>query len=259
MTDRVTIDIRDGVADVRLNRPDKLNAFDIAMFIEVAAAIDGLATNTDVRCIVLSGLGRAFCVGIDLEFLSSGQTADLLPRYRGDANLFQYAAYGWRTLPQPVLVAIHGFAFGAGFQVMLGGDIRIAAPDAQFSIMEARWGLVADMGGYALMRDLVRTDVARELSFSARRVEGSEALSLGLVTRIANDPHAAAMSMARAIAVHPAEAVTANKRLHNLAASAGVGDILLQESIEQAALLASSAHRTILADALKAAAKPKAP
>ena len=249
MTDRVTIKVCEGIADVRLNRPDKLNAFDMAMFTGVAAAIDALATNSEVCCIVLSGTGRAFCVGIDLDLLNSGTTGDLRPRYRGDANLFQYAAYGWRMLPQPVIVAVHGFAFGAGLQMMLGGDIRICTPDAQLSVMEARWGLVPDMAGYVLMRDLVRTDVARELSFSARRVEGNEALSLGLVTRVADDPFAAAMAMARAITAHPACALTASKRLHNLASVGTPDTILRQESLEQEALLASPEHSARVAAA----------
>jgi enoyl-CoA hydratase/carnithine racemase len=132
MTDRVMIEVRDGVAYARLDRPDKLNAFDMAMFTGVAAAIDELATNPDVRCIVLSGVGRAFCVGIDLDFLSSGGTGDLLPRYRGNANLFRYAVYGWRMLPQPVIVAVRGLAFGAGFQMMLAATFASVRPMRSF-------------------------------------------------------------------------------------------------------------------------------
>lgn len=255
--DRVTLDLHDGIAEVRINRPDKLNAFDMPMFEGLAAVIDGLGAMREVRCVVLSGAGRAFSVGIDLELLASGGVADLVPRHRGDANLFQYVACGWRSLPQPVIVAVHGFAFGAGFQIMLGGDIRVSAPDAQFSIMEARWGLVPDMGGFALLRGLVRPDVARELTYSARKIDGLEAQRLGLVTRVAEDPLTASMNLARRIVAHPPEAVAACKRLHNLAESEDVATVLMEESVEQAVLLSSDAHRTLLEGALSSTAKPR--
>ena len=89
----------------------------------------------------------------------------------------------WREIPVPVIAAVHGVAFGAGFQLSLGADMRFVAPDAQLSVMEIKWGLVPDMAGILLMRGLVRDDVARELIFSGRIFNGQEALRLGLATR----------------------------------------------------------------------------
>lgn len=248
--ERLTIAIADGVADVRLARPDKLNACDGAMFDALCAAIGRIATLGEVRCVVLSGEGRAFCAGLDLEsFVAGSALADLMARTHGAANRVQQAAWGWRTLPQPVIAAVHGVAFGAGFQIMLAADIRIAAPQAELAMMEARWGLVPDMGGIALLRDLVRDDVAREIIYTARRFDGEEAARLGIVTRTAADPRADALALARAIAANSPAAIRAAKRLCNLAADTPADAILLAESAEQQALLGSPGHRETIAAA----------
>jgi enoyl-CoA hydratase/carnithine racemase len=248
---RVTIEVTDGIADVRFNRADKLNALDTAQFEAIAAAIDQLAAMKGVRCVVLSGEGRGFCAGIDLENLAGNPAPNPLEtRTHGIANIFQHVAWGLRELPMPVIAAVHGFALGGGFQIMLGADIRIAVPDTQFSIMEARWGICPDMGGIALLRGLVRDDVARELTYTARKFDGAEALQLGVVTRLANDPYLAAMAMAQTIAGQSPAAIRADKRLFNLAldGAANAEAILLAEAHEQTALLKSSGHReTIMA------------
>ena len=163
MDSRVEVTVEGGVAEVRLRRPDKMNALDIAMFHAIADAADALAARTDVRCVVLSGEGRGFCAGIDLAALAtSPELKNLLPRSHGEANLFQHIAWGWRQLPVPVIAAVQGVAFGAGCQLMLGADLRIASPTADISLMEMRWGMVPDVAGFALLRGLVR-DVGRAL------------------------------------------------------------------------------------------------
>jgi len=241
---RVTLTLADGVADVRFNRAEKLNALDGAQFTAIAEMIDTLAAMKGVRCVVLSGEGRGFCAGIDLEHLAGNPApASLETRTHGDANLFQHVAWGWRTLPMPVIAAVHGFALGGGFQIMLGADVRIAAPDTRFSIMEARWGICPDMGGIALLRGLVRDDVARELTYSARTFVGHEAAQLGVVTRLADDPHAEAMALARAIAAQSPLAMRADKRLFNAALDADAPAILLAEAREQSALITSAGHK----------------
>ena len=191
MSARVQISLDGGVADVRLSRPEKINALDGAMFEGIVDAIATLGADPRVRCVVLSGQGRGFCVGVDLDSLSSNPALrDLRPRTHGVANVFQQAAWGWRSLAVPVIAAVHGFAFGGGFQIMLGADIRIASADARLSMMEVRWGLAPDVAGIALLRGLVRDDIARDITFTARVFTGEEAASLGLVTRLADDPHA---------------------------------------------------------------------
>ena len=247
--DRVAVRVNGAVAEVTLNRPDKLNALDDEMFKALASAAADLAGRREVRAVVLSGSGRAFCAGIDLAKL--GADADgragadglaaamgsLEDRTHGIANLFQQAAWGWRDLPVPVIAGIHGVAFGGGLQIALGADIRIVAPDARLAVMEARWGLVPDMGGIALLRGLVRDDVARELTYTARQVSGTEAVALGLATRTADDPRAAALELATQIAAGSPRALRAAKRLFAASRDAGAAAILLAESREQQDLL----------------------
>jgi enoyl-CoA hydratase/carnithine racemase len=249
MSELVKIELDKGVADVRLARPEKLNALDPAMFEAIAGAIARLGDLPGLRCVVLSGEGKGFCAGIDLGSLAGPALLDVRARSHGEANIFQHVAWGWRKLAVPVIAAVHGVAFGAGFQIMLGADIRIAAPDTQFSMMEARWGLVPDMAGIALLRGLVRDDVARDIIFTARKFGGEEAAKLGLVTRLDADPHAAALALAAQIAATSPPAIRAAKRLLNIDANASPAEILLAEAVEQEAMLASAAHKETLAAA----------
>ncbi|WP_404335458.1 crotonase/enoyl-CoA hydratase family protein [Sphingomonas sp. MMS12-HWE2-04] len=233
---RVTIAIAEGVADVRLARPDKLNALDPAMFAGIIDAIATLAAAPGLRAVVLSGEGRGFCAGLDMASMASaGSGIDLAARTHGPANDFQQVAWGWRTLAVPVIAALHGVAFGGGLQIASGADIRIAAPGTRLSVMEIKWGIVPDMAGYALWRGSVRDDALRELAYTAREFDAEEGRALGFVTRIADDPHAEAMALAQAIAGRNPHAIRAAKRLANLEGDAG--GILTAESEEQAALL----------------------
>jgi enoyl-CoA hydratase/carnithine racemase len=235
---RVTIEVEGGVADVRLARADKLNALDPAMFAELIEAIARLEAMPGLRAVVLSGEGRGFCAGLDMASMAAGGSgSDLTARTHGIANAFQQVAWGWRTLPVPVIAALHGVAFGGGLQIASGADVRIAAPDAQLSVMELKWGIVPDMGGFALWRGTVRDDVLRELVYTARAFGAEEARALGFVTRIAQDPHAEATALARAIAGRSPHAVRAAKRLANCEGDAAA--LLAAESAEQAALLGS--------------------
>jgi enoyl-CoA hydratase/carnithine racemase len=253
--ERVSISVKDGIADVRLNRPDKLNALDSAMFEAISEASGTVAARGDVRAVVLSGNGRGFCAGIDLSLLSTGLTGSITERTHGIANLWQHAAWGWRELAVPVIAAVHGVAFGGGLQIMLGADIRIVAPDARLSVMESRWALVPDVAGIALLRGLVRDDVARELTYTARQFSGTEAAALGLATRTSGDPHAEAMELAARIAAVSPRAVRAAKRLFTLAQDAGAADILAAESRESHELL----HGPDIAEAVAAQAQQRAP
>ncbi|WP_375429136.1 crotonase/enoyl-CoA hydratase family protein [uncultured Sphingomonas sp.] len=234
MNDRVTIAVSDGVADVRLNRADKMNALDPAMFDGIVDAIDRLAAMPHVRVAVLSGEGRAFCAGLDMASMAGGGSMlDLASRDWGPANKAQQVSWGWRTLPMPVIAAVHGVAFGGGFQIMSGADIRIAAPATRFAIRESYWGLVPDMAGVALWRTLARDDVLRELTYTAREFEAAEAERLGFVTRMADDPLAAAMALAREIAARNPHATRGAKRLYNLAADGDAAAVLDAETVEQ--------------------------
>ena len=233
MTDRVTTTITNQIADVRLNRADKMNAIDPAMFTEVGAAIDALADRKDVRCVVLSGEGKAFCAGLDMASMAAGGSGTSAERNDQGSILPQHVTWGWRNLPMPVIAAVHGVAFGGGFQIMSGADIRIAAPGTRFAIRETYWGLVPDMAGFAIWRGLVRDDVLRELVYTAREFDADEALHHGFITRIADDPHAAAMEMATAIAAHSPHAIRGAKRLCNIAHDTDPRAMLEAETREQ--------------------------
>ena len=240
MQDRVTIAVADGVADVRLARPDKLNALDPAMFAAIAEAIERLQGMREVRCAVLSGEGRGFCAGLDMASMAAGGSGlDLASRSHGPANLAQHVAWGWRTLPMPVVAAVHGVALGGGFQIMSGADIRLVHPATRLSIRELHWGIVPDMAGVALWRGTARDDVLRELTYTAREFDGAAALAHGFATRLADDPLAEALALAREIAGRNPHAVRAAKRLFNTAADADAAAILQAESDEQRGLLRS--------------------
>lgn len=237
MNDRVSITVTDQIADVRLTRADKMNAIDPAMFAGIGQAIDELAGMSDVRCVVLSGEGRAFCAGLDMASMQAGGSGTGRERNDQGSILPQHVTWGWRNLPMPVIAAVHGVAFGGGFQIMSGADIRIAAPGSRFAIRESYWGLVPDMAGFPIWRGLVRDDVLRELAFTAREFDADEALGHGFVTRIADDPHAAAMELARAIAGRSPHAIRGIKRLCNMAHDADPRAMLEAETLEQMAVI----------------------
>lgn len=240
--ERVTSTVTDGVADVRLTRPDKHNALDPAMFIALDEAAAGLASRNDVRAVVLSGDGPSFCSGLDFAGMASGEIGieDLLPAEPGEvANIFQRVAYAWQRLPMPTIAALQGACFGGGAQIALGADLRIAAPDTRISIMEIRYGLVPDMGATQVLPMLVRLDVAKELTFTGRIVEASEAAELGLLTRIDGDPRTAALALAREIAAKSPHAIRAAKQLLNDAYRGRSEEVLALEAELQRELIGS--------------------
>lgn len=229
MSDRVVYTVEDGVADVRLNRPEKMNALDPAMFAALVDVGEELKADRRVRAVVLSGEGRSFCAGLDFSsFQAMAGQGDLggaggLRRGRITAP-GQQAVYVWTELPAPVIAAVHGHALGGGFQLALGADLRIVAPDAQLSVLEIRWGLVPDMTGTQVLPRLVGLDVAKELTFTGRMVSGLEAHQLGLATRVSDEPREDALALAYEIAAKSPQAVRGAKELLDLA-----GHVSLEE------------------------------
>ena len=247
MTERVTIAIVDGVADVKLNRPEKMNALDGAMFQAIADAAATIRADTSVRAVVLSGEGRGFCAGLDImSFMGAGSdpdvepsSFDLLGRRDGIANLAQQVAYGWTDLPVPVIAAVHGPALGGGIQIALGADIRIVAPDAKLSVLEIRWGLLPDMTGVQSLVRLVGLDVAKELAYTGRFLSGTEAVELGVATRVAEDPYAAAHELAREIAGKNPHAIRGMKELFNAAGTRPLEESFREETRLMSGLIGS--------------------
>jgi enoyl-CoA hydratase/carnithine racemase len=222
-------------------RGAKHNGLDWRMFVALNEAIDDLSGRDDVSAVVLRGEGPSFCAGLDIASFAEGN-GDLggagLERADGEAaNFAQRVAYGWRELEVPVIAALRGACLGGGLQIALGADIRIAAPDVHLSVMEIVHGLIPDMSITQTLPRLVRDDVARELVFTGRRVEATEALELGLVTRIAADPEAEARALAATIAERRPEAVRRAKRLLNQAPSLTPAEALALETQLQRELM----------------------
>ena len=256
MTDIVTCTITDGVADVRLNRPDKLNAVNPAMFGALGDMGDRLKADNSLRAVVLSGEGRGFCSGLDFSAFQAmaGQSDDSFPPSdkgegariprggvgdEGIVNGGQYAAWVWYELPVPVIAAIRGPALGAGFQIALACDFRFVTPDAKLSALEMRWGLIPDMTGTQMLPRLVGLDVARELVYTGRMVSGEEAVQLGLATRVADDPFEEAMAFARELAGKSPHALRGAKRLLSMAGVAPLVDGFAAEARTMGSLIGS--------------------
>jgi enoyl-CoA hydratase/carnithine racemase len=249
MSDRVSVSVEKGVADVRLARPEKLNALDLPMFEALAAAGRALADERGLRAVVLSGEGRAFCAGIDVSAFGAvagggGNGPGLLDLYEGGpATRAQQAAWIWTQLPVPVIAAVHGVCFGGGLQIALAADLRLVAPDARLSVMEIQWGLVPDMSGTQTLRRLVRLDVAKELAFTGREVSGEEAVALGLATRCCEEPRRAALELAREIAGRSPGAIRAGKRLLDASGLVSVEEGLALEAKLQRGLIGGAEQR----------------
>ncbi len=234
MSERVTISVENHIADVRFNRPEKMNALDPEQIDAIIDATDKLAEMKDVRAIVLSGNGKGFCAGLDMSsFTKSSTTGSLTDRPYGNANKYQHVVLQWRRLAAPVIVAIHGACVGGGLQFASAADVRIATPDSKLSIMEMRWGLIPDMGSYTTWRSFVRDDILRELTYTNRIFSGEEGKELGFVSHLADDPHAKAMELAAEIAGKNPDAIKAAKRLMNQLPDMNEDEILMMESVEQ--------------------------
>ena len=258
MGSTVAVEIDAHIANVTLNRPAKKNAVSLEMFAELGEIGDRIAADPAVRAVILSGAGDSFCAGIDTAiFAGNGQGIDaaaMAPQTPSPANLFQRAAYVWREVPVPVICAIRGVAYGAGLQIALGADIRYAAPDARFSIMEAKWGLIPDMAISVTARAVVPLDRLKELAYTARTVAAAAAQDLGLITAVHDDPLAAARKTAHEIVSRSPSAVRSMKQLFGAGWLATEAESLALEARLQAALLGAEHQReSVLANIEKRA------
>ncbi|MGQ0622089.1 MAG: crotonase/enoyl-CoA hydratase family protein [Panacagrimonas sp.] len=260
--DRVVCDIREDLAWVRLARPEKHNGMDFDMLQAVIAAARSLRRKREVRAVILHGEGPSFCAGLDFKTVLSKPVkaaAGYAKLWKPTRNDFQAWSMSWRELPMPVIAAIHGNCFGAGIQLALGADIRIATPDAKLSVMESKWGLIPDMGGAALLRELLPIDVAKELVFTGRTLSGTEAHVLGLVTRLDDDPLAAAERLAMEIATRSPDAVAAGKFLLQESWTADEPAALSSERKWQRRLMAHANQRIAVTNNLRREIQPYKP
>jgi enoyl-CoA hydratase/carnithine racemase len=244
--DRVTISVVDGIADVKMNRADKRNALDNAMFTSLNAAGEYLKKLDGLRVVVLSGDGASFCAGLDFSSFAqmaeagakanaadnkadnkAGEKPDMNAGVMVDGritHMAQQVCWVWQEVPVPVIAAVHGHALGGGIQIALGADIRIVHPDTQLSVREVHWGLIPDMTGTLMLSRLVRPDIVKNLVFTARVFSGHEAHEMGIATQLSQNVHADAMTMAREIAGRSPEAVRGAKKLINLLANSGAAE-----------------------------------
>lgn len=254
---RVSVTFENHIAHVRLTRADKMNALDQAMIDAIIDAGEQVIAS-DARAVVLSGDGKAFCAGIDISGLSAMIGKDpaelIMPRTHGagadgkhTTNQWQEVAMIWTRVRVPVIAALHGAVYGAGLQLALGADIRIAAPDARLAVMEMKWGIVPDMGGMVLLPRLVRSDVLRRLTYTAEQIDAEQAERWGLITQIADDPLAAAVALATQIAGKSPSAIRAAKSLIALAETAPAQTVLDAESRFQAELIGKPHQMEVIA------------
>ncbi|WP_187432078.1 Short-chain-enoyl-CoA hydratase [Roseobacter fucihabitans] len=248
----ITVNVADHIAHVQLNRPEKRNALDQQMFDDLIAAGAEVA-QSGARAAVLSGAGESFCAGIDIASLGAmvGQDMEalILPRTHGGGttNKWQEAAMIWHRLEIPVIAALQGAVYGAGLQIALAADMRIAAPDTKLAVMEMKWGIIPDMGGMVLLPALVRSDVMRRLIYTATPVDAAQGEAWGLVSEIADDPLAVAFALAHEIAGKSPKAIRAAKALANIAQSGDVDTVLMAEARAQAGLLGQAEQMEVIA------------
>jgi enoyl-CoA hydratase/carnithine racemase len=244
MSDRVTINVDEhGVADVRMNRPEKRNALDTAMFTGLRDAGEELKRMPNVRVVVLSGEGASFCAGLDFSSFNAMASGERVggsepaaadespstPTTGGITHLGQQVAWVWQELAVPVIAAVHGHALGGGIQIALGADIRFVHPATQMSVREVHWGLVPDMTGTLFLARLCGVDVAKELTFTARIFSGTEAGELGVATHVTETPREDALALAAEIAGRSPEAVRGAKALFNRLANEGAAEQFAEE------------------------------
>ena len=251
---RVTVTIADGIADVRFNRPEKRNALDREQFASIHEAGEALKTAEGVRAIVLSGEGASFCAGLDLSMFGPLDATPLEARgnprqmtENGITHLGQHVSWVWREQRVPVIAAIHGHALGGGFQIALGADIRIVHPDTKLSVRELYWGLIPDMTGTFVLSRLVRDDIARELTYTARVFDGREAFELGIATHLSDEPLAMAIEIAKQIAASSPDAIRAAKALFDRLFTDDAGSQFDEERRAIGRLIGSSNQREAVA------------
>ena len=216
--DCVSLRIEGDVAFVALNRVEKRNALDMAMFRAIDKVSRELRNNREIRAVIVQGNGEDFCSGLDIKSVLKEKSSalTLLAKWLpGKANLAQRVSYNWRKIPVPVIMVIHGRCWGGGMQIALGADFRFATPDASFSIMEGKWGLIPDMGGNLALRELVSKDIALKLTMTAEVITAQTALDYGLITEVSDEPLQVALQLAGQITDRSPDAVAAVKKLYH--------------------------------------------
>lgn len=252
-TARVLLEVKNQIAYVSLNRPDKHNGLDRQMFIELVATAKQIRKDRTIRCVIMKGEGPSFCAGLD--FAAVSKTPTMIPKFFAKLpwskdNMFQRVAHIWRDLPVPVIAAIHGNCFGGGMQIILACDYRIATPDANLSILEMKWGLIPDMSGMVTLSRLTRIDIAQELTMTGRFFSGLEGAEYGIISKVSDAPLVEADALARVICEKSPDAVAATKYLFKKTWKKDTRSALLWERLTQLRLLGRKNQRIAMANGL---------
>lgn len=242
----ITLTEANDILTVTLNRPEKKNAMSFEMMKELIHLAKGLKKDRQTRVVILNGAGDTFCAGIDLGDLNDPKNAAMAmyELVKPTQSIFQKVCLIWREVPMPVISVTHGYCIGAGMQLALGCDFRISAAECQFSIMEAKWGLVPDMGLTQSALHLLPVDTLKELTMTARLISADEAQQLHLVTHVDDEPYQRAQALAEEIATRSPDAVLASKRVINRMTQQGCG-ALYQEKMWQLKLMAGGKNRKL--------------
>ncbi len=262
MGNRITREDESGIVTVTLNRPEKMNGLDLEMVHELCEMGRRLRGDKSVRVVILRGAGPCFCAGLDFAKVTKQPAgimrAFLKPIWR-DRNAFQQCCWVWRELPVPVIAAVHGHCYGGGLQIALAADFRFARADAQLSVMEIKWGLIPDLTGTKTLSELVPMDIAKELTMTGRVISGTEAQALGLVTRLAEDPLAAAQELAAELVQKSPDALAGIKKVFHENRTADESAALANErSIQARILMGQNQRRAMQAGLRKQPAKFRA-
>jgi enoyl-CoA hydratase/carnithine racemase len=245
--DRVVVEIRDQIAYATLNRPDKYNGLDFPMFHALVDAAKRIEKDRDVRVVVLQGAGKAFCAGLDFAAFGQESTASQARAFAkipgSETNLFQEACWAWRRLPVPVIAVTHGYCYGGGLQLALAADFRYSTPDCEFSVMEAKWGLIPDMTGSVTLRELIPMDLAKRLTMTAEVFAGTKAREYGLVTEVSDQPLKDAETLAAELITRSPDAIAYTKRLFHETWTRSPRWAFLTETLLQGRLLIGANHK----------------
>ncbi len=258
---RVNFNVKQQIAYVTLNRADKHNGLDKSMIVELVQAAKLINKDRSIRCVILQGAGASFCAGLDFSYVAKNPS--MMPRFFiklpwNKDNMFQRVAHVWRDLSVPVIAVVHGNCFGAGMQIILACDYRIATPDANLSILEMKWGLIPDMSGMATLSRLTRVDIAQELTMTGRFFSGVQAEEYGLVSKVSEKPLIEAQALAEKICQQSPDAIAATKYLFKKTWKKDTRMALFWERITQLRLLGRKNQQIAMQNGLakNAAKKP---
>lgn len=239
-TELIKLTVEQGIAHVCLNRPSKINALNLEVFMAIDKVIKQIRGNKHINAVILSGAEGNFCSGLDVKSVAKSPINALKLLFKwlpGNANLAQRVSVEWQRLPIPVIAVLEGCCYGGGTQIALGADIRIATPSCKMSIMEAKWGLVPDMAGLVALRQVISKDKALMLTYTADILTAAQALEFGLVTEVSENAYESATALAQKIMRTSPDANAAIKRSINQSWTASERSLLARESLSQVRLL----------------------